>query len=181
MNSKSEWRLIQRMMAGDFDPDQPRDDLGRWTSTGGSGVGTAELSSEELDKLYARQGELASKGKLSEEEEAEFQSLMEKEAAHKQAKKERHAKMSPDEIYIERFGELNFKKDKGTLTQADLENAKTGEIILTKTGAFYKIDDPEADWSLHKGGHGFTDSKSLFNLLEGELAKNKAKNGKQGA
>lgn len=37
MNSKKEYALIERMMMGDFDPDQPRDENGRWTDTGASG------------------------------------------------------------------------------------------------------------------------------------------------
>lgn len=34
MDPLREWRLIERMLVGDFDPDQPRDDLGRWTDGG---------------------------------------------------------------------------------------------------------------------------------------------------
>lgn len=52
MNSKSEWTLIQRMMAGDFDPDQPRDDMGRWTDTGASEGGYTEAP--KVDKKVQR-------------------------------------------------------------------------------------------------------------------------------
>lgn len=47
MNSKNEWALIERMMTGDFDPDQPRDDDGRWTDTGASAGGSESAEFKE--------------------------------------------------------------------------------------------------------------------------------------
>lgn len=39
MNARDEYKLIERMTAGDFDPDQPRDEEGKWTDTGAGGSG----------------------------------------------------------------------------------------------------------------------------------------------
>lgn len=32
--AQREWAIIERMMVGDFDPEQPRDERGRWTDIG---------------------------------------------------------------------------------------------------------------------------------------------------
>ena len=34
MDAKAEWAIIEKMMVGDFDPDQPRDENGRWADMG---------------------------------------------------------------------------------------------------------------------------------------------------
>ena len=42
MNSKKEWETIERMMVGDFDPDQPRDENGKWSDTGAGSASSGE-------------------------------------------------------------------------------------------------------------------------------------------
>lgn len=49
MNAQSEYKMIERMTAGDFNPDQPRDENGRWTSTGATG-------SWKPDDIYLEKG-----------------------------------------------------------------------------------------------------------------------------
>ena len=43
-DSAAEIALVMDMLTGDYDPDQPRDEKGMWTSTGGSAYNSAEVS-----------------------------------------------------------------------------------------------------------------------------------------
>ena len=51
MNARDEYKLIERMTAGDFDPDQPRDEDGKWTDTGASSNSSGPKYSGKTGKI----------------------------------------------------------------------------------------------------------------------------------
>lgn len=63
MNVKDEYEMTERMVVGvfDFDPDQPRDENGRWTNGGW----TYEGAKEHIDKLEKSLGKAASVNKIN--------------------------------------------------------------------------------------------------------------------
>ena len=58
MDARKEWNLIERIMAGDFDPNQPRDENGRWTDTGAKAEipedGKAMIRQLKLKKMLSK-------------------------------------------------------------------------------------------------------------------------------
>lgn len=49
MRAKDEWALVERMMTGDYSPDQPRDENGRWTDSGAIASSVVGYNSGQMD------------------------------------------------------------------------------------------------------------------------------------